>query len=297
MVVPTLEQLKTPSLMRKRALLTLAGCATVFTGMAQSSFSASTLQLKANDLVYDSVTQRIYATVPSANGSNGNSIGVINPITATLDSTIFVGSEPSVMAISEGGQYIYAGFTGSSTVRRFNIATLQVDKTIPLGNTGSGSGSTPLFANDIEVMPGSPLVIAVSLKNKVYSPSHEGVAVYDDGVKRPTVTANHTGSNQIEFSEQQPNRLFGYNNESTEFGLRYHTVLGSGVTTNGVYPNLFSDFYIDFIYASGKLYSTNGTAVDVSGTPYVDGQFGNATGPVAYDYGMNRVCYASSSSF
>ncbi len=79
-----------------------------------AQLQVNTLNLTTNDLVYDLVTNKIYASIPSANGSNGNSIGVINPNTYLLENTIFIGSEPTVLAISDNGQYIYSGFSGSS---------------------------------------------------------------------------------------------------------------------------------------------------------------------------------------
>ena len=91
--------------------------------MAFAQLQVNTLNLTTNDLVYDSVTNKIYASIPSANGSNGNSIGVINANTYLLENTIFIGSEPTILAISDNGQYIYSGFSGSSTVRRFDVAS------------------------------------------------------------------------------------------------------------------------------------------------------------------------------
>ena len=37
-------------------------------------------------------------------------------------------------------------------------------------------------------MPGQSSTIAVSRRNVGFSPKHEGVAIYDDGVMRPTTT-------------------------------------------------------------------------------------------------------------
>ena len=71
-----------------------------------AQLQVNALNLTTNDLVYDSVTDKIYASIPSANGSNGNSIGVINPNTYLLENTIFIGNEPTILAISDNGQYI-----------------------------------------------------------------------------------------------------------------------------------------------------------------------------------------------
>lgn len=246
------------------------------------------VQVTTNDLVYDSNTNRIYASIPSANGSNGNSIGIINPNNYMLENTVFIGSEPTVLAISDNGQYIYSGFSGSSTVRRFDVASQTAGVQFSLGSDGS-TGS--LYVEDIEVMPGSPSTIAISRKNRGFSPRHEGVVIYDTNIMRPTTTPDHTGSNRIEFTGT--NSLIGYNNETTEFGLRRMSVNSSGVNVVSVTENVLSGFNLDFIYKNNYLYSFDGKVVDVTTAPFVIGQFTNTRGPVVYDTYYNKVAFAS----
>jgi hypothetical protein len=253
-----------------------------------AQLQVNTVVLTANDLVYDSVTDKIYASIPSANGTNGNSIGVINPDTYLLENTIFIGSEPTVLAISDNGQYIYAGFTGTSTIRRFDVATQTAGLQFSLG-------SDPFFgayyAQDIEVMPGNPTTIAVSRRRPTVTPTHGGVAIYDNNIMRPTTTPDHTGSNQLEFTDA--NSLVGYNTESTEYGLRKLSVNSSGVTNISVTSVPITGTSIDFIYKNNSIYATNGSVVDISSAPFVSGQFTNVSGPVVYDNYYNRVCFAS----
>ncbi|MBP2284371.1 hypothetical protein H4V97_002689 [Flavobacterium sp. CG_23.5] len=260
-------------------------------GSSMLSFAqlqVNTLNLTTNDLVYDSFTNKIYASIPSSNGSNGNSIGIINPTNNTLVNTVFIGSEPTVLAISDNGQYIYSGFSGSSTVRRFDVANQTAGLQFSLGSDPS-TGS--FYVEDIEVMPGQSTTIAISRKNNGFSPRHEGVVIYDNNVMRPTTTPDHTGSNRIEFTS--PNALIGYNNETTEFGIRRLSVNNSGVTNVSVAQNVLSNFYLDFIYKDNYLYSFDGKVVDITTAPFVIGKFTNTTGPVVYDTYYNRVCFAS----
>lgn len=256
--------------------------------VAFSQLQVHTVNLTTNDLVYDSVTNKIYVSIPSANGSNGNSIGVINPNTYLLENTIFIGSEPTVLAISDNGQYIYSGFSGTSTVRRFDVATQTSGLQFSLG---SDSSTGSYYVEDIEVMPGQPTTIAVSRKNNGFSPRHEGVAIYDNNVMRPTTTPDHTGSNRIEFTGS--NSLIGYNNETTEFGIRRLAVNNSGVTNVSVTSNVLSNFGLDFIYKDNYMYAFDGKVVDITTAPYVSGQFSNVSGPVVYDTYYNKVCFAS----
>ena len=130
-----------------------------FSRIVFSQFDVEVLNIKTNDLVYDGITDRIYVTIPSSNGANGNSIGIINPNTQQLENTVFMGSEPTVMAISDDGQFIYTGFSGASTVRKFVVSTQEADIQFSLG---SDNFSGPFYAYDICVMPSNPNTIAVS---------------------------------------------------------------------------------------------------------------------------------------
>ena len=118
------------------------------------------------------------------------------------------------------------------------------------------------FVEDIEVMPGYPNTVAVSRKKSGFSPRHEGVAIYDKGIQRPTTTPGHTGSNRIEFTSSDA--LVGYNNETTEFGIRDIQVDMSGVTNANVSENVVSGFQTDFIFHDDHMYFTNGRVVDLS---------------------------------
>src|SRR5262249_426415 len=71
------------------------------------------LSLSANDLVYDPVTKRIYASLGSSAGANSDSIAVIDPVTGAVGPFIPVGSNPGKIAISDNGQNLYVGLDGA----------------------------------------------------------------------------------------------------------------------------------------------------------------------------------------
>src|SRR5262249_42075027 len=75
----------------------------------------------ANDVVYQSPTQRLYASVPSSAGAQGNSIARVDPTTGTVESTTWIGSEPNKLALASDQQTIYVGLDGSRAVRTFAI--------------------------------------------------------------------------------------------------------------------------------------------------------------------------------
>jgi DNA-binding beta-propeller fold protein YncE len=213
--------------------------------------------IRTNDLVFDPPTNRIYASVASNEGAIGNTISAIDPETGTVISSVFVGSDPTTLARSDNGQYLYVALHGAAKVRRYVIATATADIEFPLGESWAG----PLYAEDIAVVPGSPESVVISTMREGLSPRHGGVFVYDDGVRRASGTQEHTGSNRIEASAD-PAVYYGYNNETTEFGFRRLTVDESGIHEEQVVGDLISGFGADILFAGGRVYATNGQVVD-----------------------------------
>ncbi len=222
-------------------------------------FSIQRLSLPTNDLVYDSNTKLLYASVPSRAGVGiGNTITAINPFTGNIVSSTFIGSEPNKLALAGNGSVLYAGLDGAAAIRRFDVSSSTAGLQFPLG---SDPFLGPFFAEDIAVLPGSPGSVAVSRRNFGFSPRHEGVAIYDNGVQRPQTTPDHTGSNVIEFGDSA-GILYGYNNETTDFGFRTMSVTTSGVNTISTTANLITNFGVDIRYDDGLIYASSGRVID-----------------------------------
>lgn len=251
---------------------------------AQTPANIRMLTLVVNDLVYDPYAKLIYASVPSSVGANGNSIAFIDPVTGAIGPYIFIGSEPNRLALSDNGKYLYVGLEGVAGIRRLNLATRTPEATFSLGTGSFG----PLFPEDIEVRPGCPDEVAVSLRRPSVSPRHGGVALYVNGVRRPNLTQEHTGSNVIEFCSSTV-WLYGVNNETTEFGFRRISVGDTGLREVDVVRDFFSGFGGDFRCDGGVGYTNNGRAFDPRAKMLL-GSF-NASGLVRPDQTVNRVFY------
>lgn len=245
--------------------------------------------IAANDLVYDPVSGKLFASVPSTGGGIGNTISAIDPTTGSIVSSVFVGSEPNPLARSDDGKYLYVGLDGSSSVRRYEVATETPGIEFVVG-TDPFFG--PLRAEDIEVLPGLPGTVAISTVRPGVSPRHGGVFIYDDGVRRAQGTQDHTGSNRIEPSTSAT-RLYGYNNETTEFGFRQLTVSASGVTETAVQSDLISGFGVDIAFSGGKVFATTGVVIDPEALTQL-GTFA-VTGAMVPDESINRAFFLRSS--
>ena len=232
---------------------------------AQTFYSLPT---KANKMKYDKKRSKIYATVSSADANYGNMLIQLDPHTGTVENSVFVGSEPTCLALTNDTNFVYIGLDGASFVKRVNISTFQVDRSISLGNGSSGS----MFAEDVACINSTPDVVVVSRKYIMVSPRHAGVAAYKNIVKLTNETPGHTGSNIIE-GMVGTDTICGFNTESSENGFRIMRI----DTTNGVFlvnttPNM--PFSLDMESNGDLVYSNFGKVVDPSGgTPLVTGTF------------------------
>lgn len=247
------------------------------------SGGVSIINLNANsDLIFDHVSQKIYASV---RGNPGN-ITPIDPITRSIGPVIPVGIDPVKLACSDNGQFLHVGLDGENSVQRVDLLTQTVNLSFSLG---SDSFFGPYYVEDIEVLPGNPQAVAISRRYKGTSPRHAGVAIFDDNIQRPTVTPGHTGSNVIEFSASA-GTLYGYNNETSEWGFRRMAVDPSGVTTLDVFTSfmgdLISGYNVDIKFHGGLIYTTSGRVIDpvtrtIVGTFSLPVTYGNLVRPDA----------------
>ena len=238
------------------------------------------LPLATNDLIYNPATQLLYASVPSSAGpSLGNSIVSIDPATGALGTPVWVGSEPTKLALSSDGAALWVGLNGAGAVRKVDLTTMQPGVQFNLGGV-TGIYDPPSVASALSVMPGSPNTVVVS------APSFFGsaTAIYDNGVLR-TNTSN-VPFNGLTFSPTG-NEIYGAANES---GYYVMTVDATGITSTTFKNGAASS---DVRYDSGRVYLTNAQVLDAEqgtllGTFYV-GQSQPANGPVVPDSTIGRA--------
>jgi hypothetical protein len=112
-----------------------------------------TLPLETNDLIFSSATQQVYASVPSFGGELGNRIVAIDPQTQALGNSVFVGSEPGPLVLSDDGKVLYVGLNGAEAIRRVELPALTAGAQFSLGFDRDGAR----LADDIAVQPGNPM--------------------------------------------------------------------------------------------------------------------------------------------
>ncbi len=232
------------------------------------------VNLPANNLVLSEATQALYASVPSTAGASGNSITKINPQTGDVGPSVFIGSEPNRMAISNDGQTLWVHLNGANAARRFDILTETP------GLQFATSSQPPL---DMEVVPGSPQSLVISRGS---FPS--GVAIYDDGVQRPNTGGGFFSVGPIEFGAN-PSTLYG----SSGSDLMKFLVDSSGVTTSTTTSGLLSGFGAPLTFSNGLLFSGSGRVVDPEAKSLIGTFQGTGfSSPMAVDAANHRVFYA-----
>ncbi len=220
--------------------------------------SVATIAMRANDVVADSGRARIYASVAGTDATRANTIARIDPATGTVEATVAIGSDPGRLAMSDGGQYLYVGLNGTGEVARVDLATFTAGPKFGLG-TGSFAGT--LYVKDIDVLPGTPTSVAVARKYANTSPDHAGVAIYDNGVRRTTVTADSPINSTIAFTTS-PATLYGADNETTGNYFSVLAVTAGGVSQASTTAGVIDGFDTDMVGAGSRLYLSNGMVID-----------------------------------
>lgn len=255
---------------------------------AGQSFQVAQIPQQAADIAWDPVSTRLFVSVPGA-----DAVVPVDTLSHQIGAAIPTGDGPRKLAMSSDGQYLYVGFDSTPVVQRVHVPSLAVDLTIPLGSDPTFG---PNFVEDLAVKPGDSGVVAVSRKRIGFSPRHAGVAVFDDGVQLPNTTPDHTGANVIEWSED-PARIFGYNNETSEFGLRTLHVDAQGVQVAQALNTQIIGFGVDIEYSAGLVYSTTGFAVNpLLGQTAGIFQGVGSNAKVAVHAAGNRIHYLSSNT-
>ncbi|HEX8163698.1 MAG TPA: Calx-beta domain-containing protein [Pyrinomonadaceae bacterium] len=241
------------------------------------------IPVAANDVVYNPADQTLYASVPASAGAAGNSIIPINPATGATGAPVFIGSDPSKMAMSDDGHTLYAFLEGAYSVRRFDTQTRTAGQQFSIGQD---SFFGLYRANDLAVAPGNPNVVAVVRYFLGTSPPEAGVAIFDNGVQRPKTGVGHiAGSDFIAFSASE-SKLYGGGDFD---GLRTMTIDATGVAaTTTVSQSVGSRIKFD----GGLIYGSAGKVMNPD-TGALLGTFANASSAFVPDSNAGRVYYFS----
>ncbi|MBW3625233.1 MAG: DUF11 domain-containing protein, partial [Armatimonadetes bacterium] len=227
----------------------------------------SRVTLPTNDLVYRPSTRTFYASVPGHGGSRGNTLTALDPFTGTLGPSVYLGSEPGRLEITDDGGFIYAALGTLPAVRRIALDEGRAEAPFLLGrflyigpHTGYDRG--PFYALDMEAVPGNSSSVAVLRRNSLGGgDTLEGVAIYDNGVQRPvTMDRSQEEVSQIEYSDTA-SVLYGFDNSFYRPTLYRLAADASGVTL----LNRRQEYFVpasEYERAGNLIYSSAGQVID-----------------------------------
>jgi len=199
-------------------------------------------------------TNKLVLALPSTAGSIGNGIAILDTDTGKIESSGFIGSEPSLLRTSADGSTAYAYLAGEYRVGRFNIASASRDLHFAADPTG---GSTQYGVVDMALGPDGALTVSL-----------EGgwLATFDHGVVRPQVDKNTQGPGAYSGAPYQialntaGTTVYAYDGYWSFEDSKREAINAKGIQwlsgTLGLVGNA------EFKYAQGLLYLSNGSVVD-----------------------------------
>jgi hypothetical protein len=244
------------------------------------------LAMDVGDVIWDPVRGVLYASVLDTDSKFPNRVVAVDPMSGQVLRSLVVGSNPKRLAISDDASVLYVGLDGAASIRPIDLATFTARPAFAVG-VYQTSGKI-LYADDIEVRPGHPGTIAVTL----YAHGDwtgEGpiaeVMIFDQGVARRLSTWS---GNMIEFTS--PDTLYGVGSGGyARIGVIQLALTDSGAVQVRSVSDLFGIDGGDFDYGNGTIFTAGGGVIDL---PEVTARAPLALGGnVAVDASTRRVFY------
>jgi hypothetical protein len=209
-----------------------------------------------NDVVYDPIRDVLYASIPSTAGSpHGNSIATIDPTTGNVLDSIFVGSDPNALAISDDASRVYVSVDGVRSMRWWQPANDQLGDLRPLVS----QFGDPAVAYDLAVPPGRPNVVVVSV-DEIGSTANGDLELFTDtGSMR--AEGIFDDANFIGFIN--PTTMLSFDDSNTGFRGKVWQLNDLTLTSVHSKGNVVSNFDVEAeVGSDGLMYFTDGTVVE-----------------------------------
>lgn len=235
--------------------------------------------LSVDDIIADPMRDLFYVSVMTNSPTNANTVAALDPATGAVVWTVPITEEPYRLALSDDGAFLYVDNYGAAgTVRRIDLPTRAIDLQFAAGPT-PGVG-TPALGR-IAVVPGAPQSVILAL-------SFAGMAVYDDGVKRPSVI-DYTSTPAGTFQMVDATTLYALDIAETGGHVYTLKLASDGLTVTALHSTPFADFMPDFRYEGGRLFGQDGNVLDGTSLALV-GSF-NVRGSVVSNSASNRTYF------
>lgn len=218
----------------------------------------------ANEILFDPFSRLLYATIPgTATGITGNSVVSIDPVTGTVGTPVPVGSNPTVMAETSDGNYLYIGLSGADSLAQFNLQQQTLGATIPLNLTQYGN-TAPVAATWLSAMPGTDSTLAMGVNN-----AWGNFGVFDISGSTGTFRSNLSGIyNGVDPVWADATHIYAYDSQTSGSGFYRYSVNSNGLmlidtsTLSGL-----GGSYGSLQVSNGLVYGAGGGIVNPKTTP------------------------------
>jgi hypothetical protein len=173
-----------------------------------------TLDVDSNDILYDPVSGKLFASIRSSAARYTDHVVMIDPVSALVVAAIPVGVNPGPLAVSDDGQFLYVGLNGTQgSIRQVSIANRTAGAEWSLDGVPDTLNGEPIlnpqYARDIAVQPGNPEVLAITVSSHPFELGYNAwqAVILDNGVERPSSAT--IGIDAINFSED-PGIAYGH---------------------------------------------------------------------------------------
>ncbi len=244
-------------------------------GVVAPALSTNSIAQKTNAMVYDSATGHLWASVPSSDTTYGNDVIEIDPTSRAIVSSIYVGSEPNALALSDDNTTLYVSLVGARSVRRVDLTTRTAGASFTV--TGDGFTTNP-YAYAIAVQPGNPNVVAIT-RQDINDSGSTGPVIFNNGVQLPNTLGVYEG---LTLAFTSPTTLWSAMDFSPSQLFRA-TVDGTGATKTATYQVSGGNMKV----FGGNIYLNSGQVVDGTSGSLL-GTF-DTSGEFAVDVAANRA--------
>jgi hypothetical protein len=220
------------------------------------------LTVGLNHILYEPFSGKLYASVGSGSGTvTGNSIAAITPASATVGTPVYVGSQPTKMAISDDGNIMYVLLGGANSFVRFNLMTQQSEFSVTPTFTNYGTPTNGF--RDVAVQTGSENTLAVDFG---YT---SGMGLFDidpvakTGTERGTGTGVYTGTSLHFYN---PQSLYLYNSDTWNT-VDLYPITGAGFSYNSTHTSSTLLHFGPFKLVGKIGYADAGGVADITTSP------------------------------
>lgn len=173
--------------------------------------------LAANRLIYDAKRKKIYATVGDTGpGDRVNCVTIVDPLTGKIGPSVYVGSSPGTMCLSDNNEYLFVSVRNGGDIRRIRLSSFTQDETYAMGDR---------HVSDILPVPGLPNAFIAHRSN--FAPYTDSLGLYVNG----KLVGHEAGCASTLAQGISPLRLFTYQNHISTWNFDGYDIATDGQIT------------------------------------------------------------------